>query len=355
MSVLDAAWDALVDAAMAEPPNPAHTDHATMALLQLAGAASPEQVEPILERAAEIVRSGSLPSAAVVGMAAGALIEHGLPGKAVARALLDRMPEVLDKAAAYADAVETLGATGSEDMPGGSWVGDAFVPPDWLRDRYQSHPDQVVAWHELRRFCLPLIAAGTRDRVVLNWIVGAKFGESLPQLRHIEPHARFLHVLSELLVDAPFRFLDAESGRVFDLRVDGVATNFELHTLLIAALAEPLELEPPDSEIVACLRGHGPRQLLQKSHSAWALYTHAAYADLLQDRRIGMDRWIWNESIPAEIPELDGTRVIVAGPQSYEREWETGRTFQALGGVVEIVAELTEEEAAEFRACLDPQ
>ena len=96
---------------------------------------------------------------------------------------------------------------------------------------------------------------------------------------------------------------------------DAVATNFELHTLLAAApVRPPWASRDPTPKSSPGLRGSGPRQLLQKSESMWALYAHGAYADLLADRRVPMEQWIWNESIPAEIPEHGDTRVIVAGP-----------------------------------------
>ncbi len=348
MTALGDAFDRLLDAARATPPRAAHVDHATLALLQLASA-EPDARRAIVDRAAEVVRAEPIAVAAPVAMAAGVLIEHGAPAGALPDALGIRLSEVLGLAADFARAVIALGATGAGEEAPGIWVGDSFAPEPWVEERAATHPDEVTAWLELRRFCLPTIAAATHDRVALTRLVHARFGADLDLLRRVEPHCRFLHILHRVLLDAPLRFVHAPTGRVFDLRVDAVATNFELHTLLAHALAEPLGMDPPDPEIVACLQGRGPRQLLKPSHSAWALYAPAAYADLLAGRKVPHERWVWNESIPAEIPQVDGARVLVAGDQSFARDWETGRTFAALGGRVEVVAELDEAAAAAFR------
>lgn len=352
VSALRAAWDAVLTAARGDRPNPAHVDHATMALLQLAPSAPPADVAAVMDAAADAIRNDPLAAAAPIAMSTGALIEQGAACTDVARALLHRMPEVLAQAQAFADAVDALDASPSSGGIEGAWVGDRFAPIHWVRERYDSHPDEVIAWHELRRFCLPLIAAATRDRVSLERLVRTRLPH-LSTLRHVEPHAGFLWRLHQILLDAGLRFVDLESGRVFDLRIDTVATNFELHTLLAAGLAPALGLESPPAEVVDCIRGAGPRQHLVKSESTWALYTAAAFPALLQGKKVKMDRWVWNESIPAEIPEVDGRLVVIGGPQSYARQWETGRTFAALGGTVEVVAELANVEAAAFRSTLD--
>ena len=315
-----------MDAARGEPQVPGHVDHAAMAVIQLA-AMSPHEVSAVLDEAALLVRTESLTSAAPIAMTGGALVENGAPAEALAKALLERIPEVLSKAHDFAMAVDALDQSGPGDLAVGTWVGDRFAPDAWVQDRYQSHRDEVVAWHELRRFCLPLIAATTHDRVALNRLTLRPPGAPLDFLRHVEPHARFLYILSRILLDAPLRFLDTESGRVFDLRVDAVPTNFELHTLLIGALSEPLRLPEPDPEVLVCVRGSGPRQHLTPSRGAWALYTANAFPALIAGMKVSMDDWVWNESIPSEIPEVDGVRVLVAGVPNFDREWETGRTF----------------------------
>ena len=53
------------------------------------------------------------------------------------------------------------------------------------------------------------------------------------------------------------------------------------------------------------------------------------------------DTWIWNEGMPADIPVLDGHRVILLGPASPERTWPAQRMFLKLPA--RLTAELLDE------------
>lgn len=353
MSALRAAFEALVDAAGSDPVVPVHVDHAAMAVLQLATQAAPEELAELVAALEVLIRDAPLATSGSVAMVAGALVEQGAPAAPIGDALLARLPDVLASAAAFAAAVEALDQAGA-DGEEGLWVGDRFAPAAWVHARFEAAPDQVHAWLQLRHFCLPAIAAATHDREVLARFVAMDEPIGLGRLRQLDPHARFLWVLHGLLLDAPLRVVELESRRVFDLRIDTVATNFELHTLVHDALASALDEDPPDAGIVACLQGRGPRHLVQKSSSRWALYGPGAMPALVAGRKAEMADWVWNESIPAEIPVHDGIRTLIAGHQSYARQWETGRTFGALGGAVSLARELPEAEAARFLDGLVP-
>jgi hypothetical protein len=52
--------------------------------------------------------------------------------------------------------------------------------------------------------------------------------------------------------------------------------------------------------------------------------------------------WIWNEGMPADIPVLDGHRVLLLGPASYSRQWKAQRMFLKLPA--RLTADLLSED-----------
>ena len=86
------------------------------------------------------------------------------------------------------------------------------------------------------------------------------------------------------------------------------------------------------------------------SAAQWAL----AATTLLQIGRIqgrfnlvdGYGQWIWNEGKPADIPLLDGRRVVVLDPPPYLRTWNIGRSFPMMRPDMRLERVLPAGEAA---------
>src|SRR5262249_17782832 len=115
------------------------------------------------------------------------------------------------------------------------------------------------------------------------------------------------------------------------------------------ALAGALGHVPPPAEVVRCIAGEGPGSCKTLSGGTWNLYTWRAAArplDQLDSTPLG--DWVWNEGRPADIPPLDGTRVILAGESTIERTWNTQRTFAALGATVRLERELSAAESRDL-------
>ena len=100
-------------------------------------------------------------------------------------------------------------------------------------------------------------------------------------------------------------------------RMSGIVENFQLNTLLMDEF--PRDEPRVSKAAVAVARGSGPaadrrgrHRRLEPLHlrradarrRAAPTPTDLAYADT----------WIWNEGMPADIPVLDGHRVILLGP-----------------------------------------
>ncbi|MFD0348655.1 hypothetical protein ACFQ0M_26560 [Kitasatospora aburaviensis] len=128
--------------------------------------------------------------------------------------------------------------------------------------------------------------------------------------------------LMKMLDDEPLLVLDRPSGTGYLVRMDGLADNFQLHTLLAELLIGGGHLPGtrPDPEVVALSRTaevDGRRRVTALG----------AFNLLAPD-----GSWIWNEGTPADIPVVDGVRTLVLDPQPYERSWSAGRFVQQVPG-----------------------
>jgi hypothetical protein len=99
-------------------------------------------------------------------------------------------------------------------------------------------------------------------------------------------------------------------------------------------------------------RGKGPQQTRDTVTAVWNLYTwQAIQADhTLPDPNDsgGSKHWIWNEGVPADIPVFHGYRVILLGPASYPRSWQSQRVFGKLQAELRCEQKLTQEEVVQW-------
>ncbi len=153
--------------------------------------------------------------------------------------------------------------------------------------------------------------------------------------------AGWLDGLLRVLDDEPLLVLDRASGRAFRVTISGVGDNFQLHTLLAAALpAEVLPGSPPSAaEIAAASTGD--------LEVPGGIRGNFNLADV-------NGKWIWNEGRPADIPHLDGVRVAVVDPPPYIRTWNAGRAYPLMVPSVQVVAELSPADAAALQAKIKP-
>lgn len=64
---------------------------------------------------------------------------------------------------------------------------------------------------------------------------------------------------------------------------------------------------------------------------------------------VGSDgNWVWNEGVPADIPVLNGERVLILEEQTYPRSWNAGRIYPLVKADLWVVEELDPAEAAHW-------
>lgn len=288
-----------------------------------------------------LVEHGPLDHGGLAALQLGTAVEQGADPAPLGQVLLAKVPSVLRAAGRLVQAVEEeLGSVPPMPRgPGGLWVGDLFAPKAWLDARREHDADSVVAFEGLPHWCLPTIACLTRSRSLLERAVAdPSLAAALGPLTPVQPHAAFLGHLCALLLDAEVIVHHRSTGRRFRVGLDGVALNFELHSLLHHVLASELGLPSLDPAVLACLDGTGPQQIDTVSVGTWSLYAEGA---LSYEKEVPRAHWVWNEGRPTDIPVNDaGERVLVLAEAAFDRTWNTCRTFEALTPRVWLKGEL---------------
>ncbi|WP_435827613.1 hypothetical protein [Actinoplanes philippinensis] len=150
--------------------------------------------------------------------------------------------------------------------------------------------------------------------------------------------APWLHGLLRVVDDEPFLVIHRPTGRAFRLTLSGVGDNFQLHTLLAATLiGDPaqglIEGERPAPAWIAAATDGRDLQPAGGVRGQFELF--------------GADgERIWGEGRPADIPILDGHRVVVLDRPSYARAWNTGRVYPLMHPEISLDRTLPATEAA---------
>jgi hypothetical protein len=158
--------------------------------------------------------------------------------------------------------------------------------------------------------------------------------------------AHWLYGLLLVLDDEPMVVLHRATGRGYRVTISGIGDNFQLHTLLAAALIGDESRgmvpgkRPTDAEIAAASDG-------EDMTPAGGIRGNFNLVDAYGE-------WIWNEGRPADIPELEGTRVVVIDPPPYARSWNPGRAYPLMRPTVTVTGLLPPDEAKHWLSLVKP-
>jgi len=282
-----------------------------------------------------------------VAMSAGVLVEAGAPPRPLGEALLAVLPEVLRAARRYADR-----CLAGPPPPGADGDDGVLVAVDGhaiRREAFRAHLAEdrpgACCLVDLRTWVLPAVAALTRDRELLRRATrDADLAAAAAALRDSPAHG--LDLLLGVRLDETWLVLCPVEARGFRVRLDGVADIRTLQVLLAAELLPlgiPGTANPPD--VVAFCRGGAPWPATSEVLGSWNLYDYrAAPHDLAVAAAVPTATWVRSEGRPTDVPELDGVRTLLVGPQQPWRSWRVGRPFAALGSAVTVEAELSPAE-----------
>ncbi|MFB7971930.1 hypothetical protein [Streptomyces rubiginosohelvolus] len=269
---------------------------------------------------------------AVVAVLVGACVERGADAERCAPGVLAGLRWALEQAVAFADAWAATGG-GAFPAPDGAEPGPELVE----RVGFEA----AVGWLTLPQWEMAAVAmlnhrgvrreAGSRgDALRLLGAVERASGLELKSLAHA------LLVLD----DEPLVALHRTSGTGYLLRISGIGDNFQLHTLLADALIGGGHVEghaPSSQEVAVCRETPGQ------------VDTVGSFDLVAPDGEL-----IWNEGTPADIPVVDGVRLLVLDEPSYRRTWPAGRFFPGMRGDALLERALDQEEAERWYAHVSP-
>jgi hypothetical protein len=215
------------------------------------------------------------------------------------------------------------------------------VPLPLFRAHLSTDRPGACALVGLSQWILPTVASLTRDRALLRRAcTDAELCRLAADLRYSDAH--WLDKLLGVELDTRWLVLCPLAGRGFRILVDGVTSNFDLHTTVSDALIRrgiPGTLPP--ARLIAYLAGRAPTPGQDHVEGVWNFYSWrgAAY-DLSAPTDVPHDVWVWNEGAPRDVPRFDGIPTLVVGPPPFQRTWNSGRLFTALPVQVTVETEL---------------
>lgn len=302
--------------------------------------ANREVLDAALARIAARVARARIEDADGVAHAAisgGALVEWGAGPRPLGEALLSKVHDVLSASRRFADvciaplrSVEKPWA-GVDDDHVVAEVDGLPITREVFRRHLMNDRPGGAALARLREWVLPTVATLTRDRELL---ARAKLDRGLRDAAWAmrDSAASWLRMLFATELDARWRLvLVLETTRVFEIRVDSVSANFDLHALVERALAEHTAVVPDPIQADGSVRSN--LELLVWSGIAIVKPSGGVTA-------LPMNEVVWREGLPTDVPEYEGMRTVVATKPAISRSWRVSHPFHALVPSVTIEREL---------------
>jgi hypothetical protein len=284
--------------------------------------------------------------ARTLAMFAGAMIEHGADPAGLIDPLIARLSRAAPAARCFAEAVENAVPPNALDRP---------EKLDAERSRLAaSMPGESAAWAAIQSLYPPAIAAFTASPAGREKGRGVLLSDmaALAGCHHEGGH--WILKMLQVLDRERYVAIDPDARVGIAGRMSGIVDNFQLHVLLMDAFPRRrwFASRRVSDSAVKVARGDGPQETGETITGAWNLYTwHALRPDgSLPEKKDWGAGWIWGEGTPLDIPPLDGTRVILLGPPSYVRTWNSQRAFVGLRAELTFERGLGQREVREWKA-----
>jgi hypothetical protein len=199
----------------------------------------------------------------------------------------------------------------------------------------------VEAWFCVNEWVQPVLYLSQRKDVRAVLPDRERLTGAVAAVREYVETAHWLDGLLRVLDDEPLIVLHRATGAGFRVRISGVGDNFQLHTLLAAALlGSHLPGERPNRAEIAAVTDGDPQPSGGIRGSFNLVDAHG--------------EWIWNEGRPADIPAVDGSRVAVIDPAPYPRTWNAGRAYPLMRPELTVESVLSADEAARWTSKVKP-
>ncbi|MFO1045679.1 MAG: hypothetical protein U0941_28185 [Planctomycetaceae bacterium] len=343
--MLAEATNVLIATARNNHATEAQIHNAAQSFLNAAADASPKDVGTALRSLSRHLDLAPR-RAAILALVCGAMIERGADPELVADRLTEGLRPLLSAAVELAEAgMKRLPQLGEDENPAEALT--AILP-----EVANEMPDQFAAWEALDQYWRPAIAVYSVNPRARN--AAKPLFELASKISQLHEGGHWLALMLSVLDDEPILVIEPQASIGVVGRVSGVVDNFQLNTLLMDVFPRSSSTAgrrvTPTAVNVA--RGEGPQESDETVTSIWNLYT---WQGLQPDGKLpdsshteATETWVWNEGIPADIPQFEGYRVVLLGPASYARSWPSQRMFNALPATLRIEKVLDPTEVHEW-------
>jgi hypothetical protein len=344
MSNLSAAIQVLEDAI--EQEQPFETVMQTLRSVFAAGAAATndERNAALVSLADLILQTDNDMLAGYISIACGAFVEQGADPLIAADVMLNRLEEIVEGAAEYYAACVKANAF------------DEGADAEMIKQTVaEQMPLQAFQWAALEQMYIAPIALLSRSKTLRQRTLSRQqLKEHIRQMSHDNAGANWLNQMLLVLDDEMLLVLHPEQKKGYRVRIEGIASNFDLHTLLAAALIGDLsegwlEGKAPDPDVVEALQGRAPAEAPQMTGVFNLVNYTGLQKDLTVSKELDADgrwrsNWIWNEGTPADIIPFEGLRVILLTDPPYTRVWNAQRIFDGMIGRLYVDEILSQEQ-----------
>ncbi|MGC4748378.1 hypothetical protein ACLQ28_22390 [Micromonospora sp. DT201] len=311
--------------------------------------ARPDEVDAALARLTPVLAEIPLGMGGELAQIAGSMADYGTDAAVVVPTLARRVTNAMEQTARFA---ELHGAVfGDLPDPGDAeQIGptiERFVETAPNRGMAKSDAFNLVeAWFSGGRWVQAVLYLSQRKDVRAVLPERPRLTAAIGATREHIGTAHWLYGLLLVLDDEPLVVLHRATRRGYRVTISGVGDNFQLHTLLAAALIgdESQGLVPGQRPSAAEIAAASDGEDLAPAGGIRGNFN-------LVDAH---GEWIWNEGRPADIPELEGERVVVIDPPSYPRSWNSGRPYPLMRPTVTVNGMLPADEAAHWLGLVKP-
>ncbi|GHJ45075.1 hypothetical protein Cs7R123_24170 [Catellatospora sp. TT07R-123] len=338
------ATDTLIEARAAHDSDA--FDEALEALWAAAQNAGPDELTAALAHVAPLLAVLDASMGGEFAVLCGALIEIGAMSDPLMMVLAVRLPGVLNDAVGFTDAWAreapgvALPEPDMENFDTALDLLDARMAPDEA-SRLTEAWFSLISW---LRCATTLLQTSPMARQFLR--TDPALRSMVTELEAHREDMTWVSALLEVMDGEQLVVLHRAQRRGYRVSIGGVGDNFQLHTLLAGKLSGPAEQ--------GLLTGYAV-------DPAWTAVAadapRSAFGGPVRGQFNLVDahgNWIWNEGTPADVPLLDGVRVVVLDPPPYERTWDNARRFPLMPAWITLDEVMGPDQAAAWLSRVAP-
>lgn len=363
MSLLDAATD-LVNSCNSDEQTYEDAMECARDVLDVAADASQSELDGAIQILLAAVRALDVERAGIGAIVCGALVERGADATLVSEHLLERFVALVDTCVQYVDRCRdyfnaSILSEDACDICGPNDDEQDVMMPQVREAVSARFPEGEASWIALDLFCRPAVSVLLRVRTARRQHADdIAFVNAIGSLSMFQSGAYYVWALLSMLDDEPLTIVEPATRQAWELRMNGVTDNGQLHILLADLLITHglLDGEAPEAAAVDVARGVGPQLLDDYVLGNWNLYNWSALKEdgSLPDGYFdqGVQHLIHNEGVPANIWEANGRRTILLGPAPIIRQWRPARLFGPLEASLTLERTLDADEVSALLASL---